>query len=136
MVQFILVWVSKPRVFKVISLEAELAKMLYKQQALHIDNIILYSLLMDEVSQCGRDVKVLESLLLHLFVGEIYNFGKSQLNGNRKKQTVDYDLKVPILHDGRALIALGLIKILGIKGVLVLSTFSLNFSCGLATFLA
>lgn len=32
--------------------------------------------------------------------------------------------------------AWGLIKILGIKGVLLLSTFSLNFSCGLATFLA
>lgn len=85
MVQFILVWVSKPRVFQVISLEAEVATMLHRQQALHIDNIILYSLLVDEVSQCGRDVDVLGSLLVRLFVGEIYNFGKSQLNGNGKK---------------------------------------------------
>lgn len=88
MVQFILVWVSKPRVFKIINLEAELAKTLHKQQALHIDNIILHSLLVDEVSQCGRDVEVLRSLLLHLFVGEIYNFGKSQLNRDRKKEKV------------------------------------------------
>lgn len=72
--------------FKVISLEAELAKMLHKQQVLHIDSIILYSLLVDKVSQCSRDIKVLESLLVHLFVGEIYNFGKSQLNGNPKKR--------------------------------------------------
>lgn len=124
--------------FKVISLEAELAKMLHKQQVLHIDSIILYSLLVDKVSQCSRDIKVLEPLLTHLFVGEIYNFGKSQLNGNRKKETNSgFQLKSNyVLHDGRALTALGLIKILGIKGVLLLSTFSLNFSCGLATFLA
>lgn len=81
-----LVWVSKPRVFKVISLEAVLAKTLHKQQALHINNIILYSLLVDEVSQCGWDVEVLGSLLVHLFLGEIYNFGKSQLNGSRGKK--------------------------------------------------
>lgn len=136
MVQLILIWVSKPRVFKVISLEAVLAKMLHKQQALHINNIILYSLLVDEVSQCGWDVEVLGSLLVHLFVGEIYNFGKSQLNGSWKKKWWIMIKKISVLHDGRALIALGLIKILGIKGVLLLSTFSLNFSCGLATFLA
>lgn len=33
-----------------------------------------------------------------------------------------------VLHVGRDFIALGLIKILGINGVLLLSTFSLNFS--------
>lgn len=32
------------------------------------------------------------------------------------------------LHGGRGFIALGLMKILGINGVLLLSTFSLNFS--------
>lgn len=85
MVQLILVWVSKPRVFKVVSLEAVLAKMLHKQQASHINNIVLYPLLVDEVSQCGWDVDVLGSLLVHLFVGEISNFGKSQLNGSQKK---------------------------------------------------
>lgn len=81
------------------------------QPALHIDNIILYPLLVDEVNQCGRDVAVLGSLLVHLFVGEIYNFGKRQLNENQKefqkknKNPVDYEYKVIALHDGRALIA-------------------------------
>lgn len=94
MVQLILVWVSKPRVFKVISLEAELAKMLHKQQALHINNMILYSLLVDEVSQCSWDVEVLGSLLVHLLVGEIYNFGESQLNGSRKKTKTNGRLRL------------------------------------------
>lgn len=39
-------------------------------------------------------------------------------------------------HDGRGLTALGLMKILETKGVLLLSTFSLNLSCGRWMFLA
>lgn len=93
MVQFILVWVSTPGVVKVMSLEAELAKMPHKQQALHINHIFLRSLLVEEVGQCGRDVEVLGFLLAHLFVGEIYNFQKSQMNKEpqKKKQPVDYE---------------------------------------------
>lgn len=88
MVQLILVWVSKPTMFKVISLEAELVKILQKQQVSHIDSIILYSLLVDEVNQCSRDIEVLKSVLVYLFVGKIYNFERvSQLNGNWKKET-------------------------------------------------
>lgn len=77
MVQFILVGVSTPRVVQVISLEADLVKMQHKQQALHINNVFLCSLLVDEISQCGRDVEVFRFLLVHLFVGEIYNFRKT-----------------------------------------------------------
>lgn len=56
----------------------------------------------------------------------------------KKQQNTKDELvgKNCILHDGRGFNALGLMKILGINGVLLLSTFSLNFSCGLATFLA
>lgn len=39
-------------------------------------------------------------------------------------------------HGGSGFNALGLMKILEMKGVLLLSTFSLNFSCGRWTFLA
>lgn len=41
-----------------------------------------------------------------------------------------------VLQEGRGFTALGLMKILGMNGVLLLSTFSLNFSWGLAIFLA
>lgn len=47
--------------------------MVDKQYALHIIDIILYSLLVDEISQSRRDIQILGSLPVHLFVGEIYN---------------------------------------------------------------
>lgn len=45
--------------------------MSYTGGAVHVFNMLLCSLLMDEVSQGRRDVQVLWSLLADLFVGEI-----------------------------------------------------------------
>lgn len=80
MVQFILVWVSKPTLIINIRLRWTTGDgkrkilMLHKGGTLHIFNVFLGSLLVNEVSQGSRDIKVLRSLFTDLFVGEIYNY--------------------------------------------------------------
>lgn len=91
--------------------------------------MFLGSLLVNEVSQGSWYVEVLRSLFTNLFINKIYSWRDFKSNdcygkGRRGDQGSEKD----VLHDGRGFIALGLMKILGINGVLLLSTFSLNFS--------
>lgn len=44
------------------------------RQVLHVFNMLLSSLLVNEVSQGSRDIKVLRSLFTDLFVGEIFSW--------------------------------------------------------------
>lgn len=100
--------------------------------------MFLSSLLMNEVSQGSRDIEILRSLFSDLFVGEICNLESKRSNmiqmvyrSNECYENniwEDNDKEKCVLQEGRDFIALGLMKILGIKGVLLLSTFSLNFS--------
>lgn len=53
--------------------------MLHKGGTLHIFNVFLSSLLVNEVSQGSRDIKVLRPLFTDLFVGEIYNYRERDL---------------------------------------------------------
>lgn len=63
-------------------------------------------------------------LLTKSTIGEIL----SQMTVMEEDRRRDQGSEKYVLHDGRGFIALGLMKILGINGVLLLSTFSLNFS--------
>lgn len=105
---------------------------------IHVFNRLLCSLLTNEVGQGSWHIRVLRSVSTDLFFAEIYKLKRIPFNfHNKKKNTWDKLVgKNSVLHDGRGFNAFGLTKILGINGVLLLSTFSLNFSCGLATFLA
>lgn len=49
--------------------------LLHRRQVLHVFNMFLSSLLVNEVSQGSRDIKVLRSLFTDLFVGKIYDWG-------------------------------------------------------------
>ncbi len=61
-------------------------KIVQKGQVLHVFNVFLSSLLVNEVSQGGWDIEVLRSLFTNLFVAEIYNLTASLVtNLNVKK---------------------------------------------------
>lgn len=80
--------------------------MLHQQLLLHVVDIILDSLVVDEVCQSSRDVQVLGSLPLRLFVGKIYIFfGKSQLSGTGKTNSGVILSSNEVSHEGRALMA-------------------------------
>lgn len=96
---------------------------------LHIFNVFLGPLLVNEVRQGSWYIEVLRSLFTDLFIDEIYNWRDFKSNDcYGKGRWRDQESDKHVLHDGRGFIALGLMKILGINGVLLLSTFSLNFS--------
>lgn len=117
-------------------LQKDTMLLLQKRPVLHVFNMFLSSLLVNEVSQSSRDIKVLGSLFTDLFVGEIYERRANMLQ-MFMKTTDGKNMRVrSSLHEGRGFTALGLMKILGINGVLLLSTFSLNFIWGLAIFFA
>lgn len=54
-------------------------------QILHVFNMFLSSLLVNEVSQSSWDIKVLRSLFTDLFVGKIYNWRAKYIT-----KSVDY----------------------------------------------
>lgn len=53
-------------------MEQDMMCILNKVECLHVINMFLSSLLVDEVSQGSWDIKVLRPLFTHLFVGKIY----------------------------------------------------------------
>lgn len=143
MVQFILVWVSKPTLIKNIRLrwttgdgKRKNINVTQGRNLTYLQRVPGFSA--GEWSQPGQPGHQGPQVSLYGFVcwwnlqlyREIFQVNlmlwKQQMGRNKKY----------VLHVGRGFIALGLIKILGINGVLLLSTFSLNFSWGLATFLA
>lgn len=79
MIQLVLVWVSKPTQIKTQKIYIHIEKWVNKEtrtlankQALHVFNIFLSSLLVNEVSQGSWDIKVLWPFFTHLLVREIY----------------------------------------------------------------
>lgn len=55
-------------------MEQDMMCILNKVECLHVINMFLSSLLVDEVSQGSWDIKVLRPLFTHLFVGKIYGW--------------------------------------------------------------
>lgn len=142
-VQFILVWMSKPTLIKNNTFRwtqktvKDKILMLNTRDEPYISSVCSWVRCwwMKSARAAGTSRSSGLSLRICLLVKSTIGEILSQLTyGNGR--WIAHESEKYVLHDGRGFIALGLMKILGINGVLLLSTFSLNFSWGLATFLA